>query len=155
MKKYDDKYSTCKRTYATLRVLHKELDPDEISNLLGLSYSRAYRKGDPITAVNEIGERRNGVWLLDTKQKVDSLDSRRHIDWLLDQLEGKADVVRALFNKGCNIDILCFWESAHGHGGPTVSPEQSIRLGEMRVDLMFDVYFAFPEESDDCDRPRS
>ncbi|MHB8859931.1 MAG: DUF4279 domain-containing protein [Thermoleophilia bacterium] len=146
MKKYDDKYATCARTYATLRVFHENLDPDEISKILGISYTRAYRKGDPHSKANpETVKRHYGAWLLDSKHHVNSRDSRRHIDWLLDQLEERSEAIHYLFSEGCKIDFFCFWESAHGHGGPTISPNQSTRLGKMNIDLMFDVYFSCSE----------
>ena len=62
---------------------------------------------------------------------IDSKDSRRHVDWLLDRVEIKADVISQLQQKGYSIRISCMWDSKHGHGGPTVSVEECERLAQI------------------------
>ncbi len=144
--KYDDQYSTCDSTYATLRIFHESLVPDDINDLLGVSATSSQQRGDPISSKRpEKGERKVGGWFLESEGKVDSKDSRRHIDWLLDQVEGKGTVLEELRIKGYKIDISCYWDSASGHGGPTVSPAQSKQLADLGIELWFDVYFSGEE----------
>jgi len=144
--KYNDQYATCRSTYATLRILHEDLDPDEISRLLGVTPSSSHRKSDPLSPrFPEKGRRKVGAWLLKSEGQVDSRDSRRHVDWLIDRLDGKAVVVRNLQSVGHTIDISCYWLSASGHGGPSVPPEQARRLADLGIELWFDVYFAGEE----------
>jgi hypothetical protein len=132
---YDDDYATCSKTYATLRVY--VVDPDEVTERLGLAPTSVQRKGDLMTS----GQRwpLNG-WFLTSRGAVDSKDSRRHLDWLLDQLLSRRESLASLISDGARADIFCFWLSI-GHGGPTVSPEQARKLNDLELDLGFDVYF--------------
>jgi hypothetical protein len=38
-------------------------------------------------------------------------------------------------------DILCYWVSATGNGGPEFSPEVLARLARLQLRLGFDIYF--------------
>jgi len=140
--KYDDQYSTCDTTYATLRIFHEDLMPTEIDKLLGVQSTSSHKRGDIISPKHpNKGLRKQGGWFLESEGHVDSKDSRRHIDWLLDQVESKATTLQKLRSQGFKIDIDCYWTSANGHGGPTISPEQSKRLAGLEIELWFDVYF--------------
>jgi hypothetical protein len=139
---YDDEYPTCYRTYATLLVYPGDTDPAVITERLGIEPSCWQRRG-------EVVQRRadwppkvapiNG-WFLESRGQVESRDSRRHIDWLLDRIAPKAEAVRCLQEMGCRLDISCFWSSQSGHGGPTVPPCQMKRLAEFNIELWFDFY---------------
>jgi hypothetical protein len=59
------------RAFATLRVAGDELDPDDITRLLGVQPSEAYRKGETFSK----GRARNlsartGIWLFDTSASL-------------------------------------------------------------------------------------
>jgi hypothetical protein len=45
---YDDEYPKCEKTFVTLRIFSEQLSPSKISELLGISLSHSYCKGDPI-----------------------------------------------------------------------------------------------------------
>ncbi len=144
--KYNDQYSTCNSTYATLRLFHVDLQPKEIDSFLGINATSSHKCGDPIShKFSEKGKRKQGGWFLESEGRVESKDTRRHIDWLLDQIENKTTILKELQAKGYKIDISCYWDSANGHGGPTVSPAQSRRLADLGVELWFDVYFSGEE----------
>ena len=38
------------------------------------------------------------------------------------------------------MDIFCYWLSASGQGGPTLSPDLMRRLAEAELEIGFDVY---------------
>lgn len=136
---YDDDYGTCERTHATLLIYPVRTDPETITGRLGIEPTKWQRKGEPIPGTQQTAE--VDLWYLGTKERVESRDSRRHVDWLLDAIEGKAAVVRALQEEGARIAVNCFWLSRSGHGGPTISPGQMRRLGGLNIELWFDVYF--------------
>jgi hypothetical protein len=94
---YDDNYGTCKETSAVLRIAHPSLDPDIISAQLLLMPSWAWRMGE----LKEPRERpaRTGMWALDTNGVVHSRDLRRHLDWLIDHLHNKGDILDQLRNR--------------------------------------------------------
>jgi hypothetical protein len=137
----DDDYPTCERTYATLRIFRDDLDPDSVTRTLGIEPTRVQVKEQPST--NRFGGVRVpeiGGWLLSTEGQVTSRDVRRHLLWLLDKLAGSDHSLGCLRMAGCRIDVFCFWLSAEGHGGPTLSPEIMKRLGELGLEVGFDVY---------------
>lgn len=85
-------------------------------------------------------------WILSSEHHIDSKDLRVHLDWLLDVVEPKTAQLESLFNaKGTKLSIGCIWWSAVGHGGPTLWPEQLLRLGELGLEVNFDIQFHDPE----------
>lgn len=87
-------------------------------------------------------------WFLTSEDHVDSLDSGRHINWLLDRIEPAATALRELQEKGCEMDISCYWLSRSGHGGPTISVDQMRRLTDLNIELWFDFYGPYDEEEE-------
>lgn len=134
---YDDNYPTCKATYASFLLYHEDLEPDEVSRRLSLAPSAAFVKG-PAGSAGSRAPR--GGWILSSKSTVDSKDTRRHVDWLLDRLEGRGSELAALRESGYEMSISCYWRSVEGHGGPTLSPPQMRRLLALELEIWFDMY---------------
>jgi hypothetical protein len=143
---YNDEYPTCEATYATLRVYPGEIDPESVTQRLGVAPSSFQRRGDITSKSSRARPVPMHGWFLESETMVHSKDCRRHIDWILDQLATKTDAVLALQQAGCKMDISCYWLSRNGHGGPTVSPAQMKRLAEMNLDLGFDIYGPYDDE---------
>lgn len=142
---YDDAYPSCVRTSATLRIYPGPLDPDEVTLRLGVEPSLVQRRGEPLGPGHKKLAALN-AWFLTTEGEVDSRDARRHLDWILDRLEGgRAGGLAELRRGGAAVDLSCFWLSARGSGGPTLSPAQMARLVALGLDLWFDVSFHGPE----------
>ncbi len=136
---YDDSYPTCSRTYATLCIyLPDTSDPNLLSEKLELQPSRTQIKG----------EIRNGKvkqwptsWFLESTEKVQSKDLRRHIDWILEQLSDKIEIIQQLQGADSEIHISCFWASATGHGGPMLDQDILKRIAKLSIGITFDMYF--------------
>lgn len=145
---YDDEYGTCAKTHATLLIYPIRTDPDAITRRLGIEPTSWQRKGGPMAGSRPRPPRIAEVdlWSLSTKGRFESRDSRRHVDWILDQLEGKAAELRSLQEEGARIAVNCYWLSRSGHGGPIISPGQMRRLGALNIELWFDVYFVGEDE---------
>lgn len=150
MTEYDDDYATCHTTDAGLRIYPGEIDPDAVTERLALAPTRWQRRGEASS--------RDGYpprvaplngWFLSSKGEVDSRDSRRHIDWLLDRIEPRAAAIHALQALGCRMDISCFWTSQSGHGGPTIPPDQMRRLADLNLMLWFDFYGPYDEDDEE------
>jgi hypothetical protein len=133
---YDDRYDTCAETFATLRVY--DVDPERVTSLLGVEPSSSQVGGSSIVRAGRFASRHG--WFLTTKGRSQSLDARRHIDEVLAPLAGKDGALAELRAMGAQIDVSCYWRSAQGQGGPTLSPKQSSMLGSLGLDLWFDVY---------------
>jgi hypothetical protein len=144
---YEDDYASCVETYATLRIFSDELTPDQVSGKLGLEPTTSFRKGEPISPRVPRPRPEHG-WLFCTDGLVDSKDTRRHIDWLLDKITPKADAFARITRGGSRSDIYSFWVSAHGQGGPTLSIHQMHRLVMLGLECTYDVYFASDGEDE-------
>jgi len=137
---YNHDYATCVDTYATLCIYHDDLNPDAITKALGLEPSSSHRRGDVRNPKRPIPHR-TGAWLLSTEGAVTSRDVRFHIDWLLERLQSKQTALSRLKTDGYQLVISCYWLSARGHGGPMIDPEAMRSIGELGLQLSFDVYF--------------
>lgn len=104
--------------------------------MLSLSPSDAHRKGDLLHSVPA----GMGGWFLSSKGKLESRDVRRHVVWILDQLEPNKDALFRLQDSGYETNIFCYWISANGHGGPDLDRDFMERLVSLRLDLGFDIY---------------
>jgi hypothetical protein len=141
---YDDDYPTCVETYSTLRVNSDEISPEEITKLLQINPTKAFRKGET-HARGKLQRKTNG-WFYSTKKLSSSKDTRRHIDLILASLDGKDDSVKKLHLKDCKLDIISYWVSI-GQGGPWLMPYQMLRLGTLGIPVWWDIYFTSENET--------
>lgn len=144
---FNPDYPTCSYTHAWLRVMHEQLDLDEISRLLGVEPTSTQKAGDLASATSGRVRRYSG-WFLESAGHVESRDSRGHFAWLLDRIAGKEKAISALTARGYPVDICCRWDSASGHGGPNMDPAQMVQLGSLGIDVWFDIYFDRLEPED-------
>lgn len=129
--------------YATLVVSGDEVNPDTVSEILGLSPSRAFKAGDPYSRGHV---RRHGMWALSSHEAVVSEDLEDHVRWLLDRIEPVQAVLHDYLQaKGTFGFITCFWPSPHGHGGPQFSPALMKRVGAVDLPLQIDAYLIGPD----------
>ena len=148
---YDDKYGTCMETRAELLIYPKELHPDEVTKIMGIEPTQRNVAGE--VNINSIGRKRvtkNNGWFLSSEGSVDSLDVRRHLDWLIAQIESKSEALEKIQSlPEVKMSVNCAWylRSETG-GGPTIWPEQMAALARLNLELSFDIYF-FPDEDDD------
>jgi hypothetical protein len=137
---YDDKYPTCVETFAWFRVMGESLDPDTVTARLKVPPTRTQNRGALPQAGSKYPYKYSG-WFLESQGWVQSLDARRHLDWLLDRLQGCEEALVQLKAEGNLVDVCVRWDSV-GHGGPALSPKQMNQLGALGVTLWFDIYFA-------------
>jgi Domain of unknown function (DUF4279) len=109
---YDDDYPTCAATYATLRIYTGKVPPEQVTVLLRLEPSKLQ--------VEDAGAHLNG-WFLSTKDRVQSRDLRRHVDWLLEQIVPlRSELATLQARPGVWMDVLllafdarAWWPPAH------------------------------------------
>jgi hypothetical protein len=136
---YNDDYSTCNKTFVTLRLYSNSLSPQEITNYLGIEPSEIIEKGVEKNILTHESINHN-AWFFTSENIINSKDSRRHIDYLADKLLPISDRLKILDSQGAKIDICCFWSSESGQGGPTLSPQQLSKLAELGIEFWFDIY---------------
>lgn len=144
---YIDEYASCKETYATLCIYPGDIDPEEVTLRLGVYPSEWQRTEEVPHHGRTKRPAKINAWFLKSKEQVESRDSRRHIDWLLERLMPNKAAVLALQEAGAKMVVSCFWLSSQGHGGPIVSPAQMGRLAELRIELSFDFYGPYGDEN--------
>ncbi len=145
---YDDTCPACERADVRLAIYCGDLDADEVTARLRLAPTKTTRVGNVV--VNRIGRSRTerlNAWFLVSEGQVESLDLRRHLDWLLDKIEPCADELRVLQHvPGIKMYLRCVWWSVCGYGGPVLSPAQMVRMAALNLECDFDVYFFGPPE---------
>jgi len=119
--------------------MSKDLDPDEVTSILGVPPSKSQLKGHAVPDRPDKRFSRSG-WFLSSKGKLESKDSRDHLDWILDRVHAKRAEFMTLHERGYLIDLCVRWDSLRGDGGPTLSPKQMHELAELDIELWFDVY---------------
>ena len=136
-------YATCEETYVTLRIYPGTIEPDEVSRALGLIPTGQQMKDQPYPS-KRLPDRKYKLhgWFLSSEGEVESTDSQVHLDWLLQKLNGRDEALERLRLSGAETDVACFWMSANGNGGPTLSPERAGQLARLGLTLWFDIYFA-------------
>jgi hypothetical protein len=124
------------RTFATFRVFSRDLDPDEVSRALNIEPTRSFRAGDK----RDVGAPyRRGGWLLSTEDFA-SRDVREHVDRLLDRLQPAAPALAHLVEGGAQCNVVCYWSTDNGQGGPQLDPAQMAGLAGLHLPILFDVY---------------
>ena len=136
---YDEDYGTCSYTHAWLRVMSDDLNPNEITHIMGVSPTETQRKGEPWTGRGSQTYKKSGWWI-STQGILTSRDARHHFDWILERIRGKKEAFRVLHSRSYLVDVCCRWDSKSGHGGPTLSPLQMQDLAELEIEVWFDVY---------------
>ena len=114
---------------------------------LGLEPQETMTKGLPHELPSgRLREATVSGWFLSSEGQVASKDLRDHLDWLLDRLRPAAAGLSVLQADEVRMEIWCRWDSASGHGGPTLEPEQMRLMAELNLQCGFDIYFAGDEE---------
>lgn len=134
-------YPTCEETYVTLRVYHDSADPASVSSALRLEPSDSQRVGEAYERRGVTRSYKLSGWFLCSEGRVESYDTAKHLDWLLQQLQPSHQALDSLRSQGWRMDIACLWDSHAGHGGPTLSRDLLRRLADLGIELWFDIYF--------------
>lgn len=128
------------RAVATLRLFGDDLDPERVSELLGVSPTWSERKGDVTPSKSPGGARiaRTGSWRL---QAADSTgdNADRQISEILDQLTTDLDVWKSLAAR-FDVDLFCGWFLEESNEGVTLSSNTLLALGERGIELDVDIY---------------
>lgn len=102
------------RAYASVRFYADTLDPLTVTLALRLPPDQTHRDGEPRLhrvksgRIEEHSPYRGGMWSMSSEKWVQSPRLAIHLDWLLNQLEPKADAVHTLLAEGVQADFFCF-----------------------------------------------
>lgn len=131
-------YTTCAETHSTLRIFSDKLSPPQITAALQVEPTSSFHQGD-LHAQGKLRRKTNG-WFYSTEAMCDSNDGRHHLDLILSAFEEKARAFDKLRQRGGAIDIVSYWVST-GQGGPVLMPRHLLELGQLGVEVWWDMYF--------------
>ena len=127
---------------ARLGFFGDDLNPDEISRLLGANPNEAYRKGDAVAGRNSINVRiaKTGRWGISaTRREPEDLESQ--IFELLNQLTQDMDVWSKLSAR-YKPQLFCGIFMGSSNDGLPLSPKALLALGQRGIALDLDIYDA-------------
>ena len=134
----------------TLRFFSEELDPAELTAVLGMQPTDCYKKGQ--TRVLSTGKEliyKRGIWRLEVPDRKPA-DLEAQIAEVLGYLPQDLEVWRHL---ACvhEIDLFCGVFMDEGNKGFSLSPPSLALLSERSIKIDFDVYA--PSRKDDLAKP--
>jgi hypothetical protein len=128
------------RSVATLRIVGENLDPDEITALLGCAPTTSERKGDVRTS-KTTGRSRTlkvGAWRLDASDREpEDLDGQ--IAELLGKLTPSLDAWHSIAER-YSVDLFCGFFMRETNEGVEISPASLAALGQRKIVLGLDIY---------------
>ena len=127
----------CTGTFATLRIFSRDISPDIIGKMLAITASEMM----PIEPNSRYKPRREfNLWSWSTEGKINSVDNLEHVWKIIDLLNDKENVLANLREKGCSMDIFCYWDST-GQGGPHLDINTMESLLKLGLEISWDIYF--------------
>ena len=133
------------RAYASFRITGASLDPLDVTLALRLPPDLTYRRGEPRLRrtnsgrVVEHSPHRFGMWLMSSEQWVQSPRVETHLEWLLDQIEPKAEQLRTILKNGVTADFFCFASGNSPHP-PSVPRAIRNRAESLGIEIGIDYY---------------
>jgi hypothetical protein len=130
----------------TLRIYGEELDPDQISALLGCAPTVAERKGLPVSIGEGSRIANRGRWSLtiDSKDCDERDDVEDGVKMLLARMPSDADLWASLTST-FRVDVFCGIFMASSNRGFGISAEVSKLLTDRHLNISFDLYFDPPK----------
>lgn len=133
------------RARATLRIMGDDLQPDEVSVLLGARPSKAHSMNQELTLASGRSRiAKFGLWSLTANDtEPENFDSQ--VAEICAQLTNDLTVWHAL-SRRFEIDLFCGWFMNAGNEGVEISPETMLALGQRGIQLGLDIYGADSDE---------
>ena len=128
------------KSVVTLRIGSDDLNPDEITKLLGATPTHTQTKGEKIVGRNTGSVRiaKIGMWrLCASNREPEDMDGQ--IQEILSQATSDLAVWRSIAKKH-QIDLFCGLFLGGSNEGMTLSPESLTALGERGIKMGLDIY---------------
>jgi hypothetical protein len=125
---------------ASFRLIGDSLNPDLVTERLGITPAHAHAKGD-LQARNRGRRYRTGAWIVDSTLSPERpLDD--HISQLLDRLEPVIGQILEFESLGCRADFFCAYDfSENTTGGVALEAETISRIAAIRAGLSLSIYW--------------
>jgi Domain of unknown function (DUF4279) len=136
------------RAFATLRFSGDRLDPDQITAILGVPPTKAWRKEERYYAGEHTGYLlgRTGTWFLATNDRITSPVLTQHLEFLTslfsrrrqDEPEPMAQLQKLMARDEVKADVSCFWHGAAGEQPPLITPQVTEKLRALPAEIETD-----------------
>jgi Domain of unknown function (DUF4279) len=123
---------------ASFCIFGETLQPDDINRDLGLQATNSGLKGRRQSKYPRARPLRTSIWMLDSPLD-DHLSLQDHLNWLLDALEPKLNVVHGIARQ-YDSKLICGYSSESEQGGCTFDVALLDRLANLGVPLVLDLY---------------
>lgn len=128
-------------TKASFRIIGKDLDPSEITNLLNMPPDQSHRCGDP--NMSQPGHRyadyTEGLWALHSSvDETHAIDE--HLEALVTKLWKHRDLLQEFRNRGYKVDIFVGIFGIDDNMGFVLKNTLLTRVIQLGVDLDLDLY---------------
>ena len=131
--------SSIRTSSISLRVASRTINCREISSHLDMQPSKAYEKGEPLSARSAPNNKREeALWLFELGLD-ESLPLEKHIEELLKILKGKTARLKKI-RENCDVEIFCCFSTENGQGGFVLNHNLLQELGLLEIDVVFDLY---------------
>lgn len=125
-------------TYASIILRGKELDPQKITDSIGISPSKSFKRGDK-RKNNKVWP--HGYWELDSTGFVNSSDLVPHLEWLAERIEpAKLSLSKIIDESGIDAELSCFWILPTNHESLSLNPKLLNKIALLGIKLEFDIY---------------
>lgn len=130
---------------ASLRFFGDDLDPDELTRLLGCQPTKSERKGEEIVGKVTGSKRtaRSGGWRLSAERREPG-DLDAQISEIFDGLTNDMSIWQDLTSR-FRADVFCGLFMEEGNEGISLSNETLQRLAERGLTIDFDIYASSDE----------
>jgi hypothetical protein len=139
---------------ASFRLIGERLDPEVVTQEIGLTPSRVHRKDEARPrrpGRPPLAPWRGGIWILESTD-ADEADERSiedHVTHLLDRLEPRAEAIRRLCAaQDLRADFYCGYFMHQSNSGFAFGAATLARIATLDATLGFDIYGPSPEDGD-------
>jgi hypothetical protein len=129
-----------KRIYVYLRIIGEDLDPTAVSKLLKLTPSRSWSANDLRLSLAEEPVVSEGGWSLSSLEFVRSNKLEEHMQWLLEQLQGRALALRQLAGQNCRAELIIHWVAGSWNTSCSLSGTTLKAISKYQIPVYFDVW---------------
>jgi hypothetical protein len=137
-----------RKAFATLRFFGDRLDPDQISAILRVSPTKAWRRDERYFAGQRTGHLvgRTGTWFIATDNLVASPHLEEHLEFLnnllsrgpQDKQERLIQLQKLMMRDNLKADVSCFWHGAAGEQPPAIRAETTEKLRALPAEIETD-----------------
>ena len=136
--------------WVTLHIRHRTLEPEAITELMGIEPDEVIRKGESLTGDDCRFEvpADNHIWMLSSEEKVKAkyFKEQAHLNWVLNQISGHLPTLKYIQQSGGSTDVYLHSSSWSRLAHLELEPETMMTLARYRLPLKMDFYYENSDE---------